>query len=306
MNEFERIRRLRALFGEPPDGVSLGIGDDAAVLDVPAGRKLVWTIDDCVEDVHFSRRIASWWDVGYRSLMAAASDVAAMAAEPLGVLSALGLPKDLSDEAVDGIAQGQDAAARAIGTAVIGGNLSAASIVTVTTTVLGHTSRAPRRDGANAGDVVAVCGAVGLAAAGLRLLLDSPSTDSFTEAQWAAVEAWRHPMARIAEGVRCRGIASSLIDVSDGLAQDAGHVADASRVRIDLDPVVLVTDALLEAAGSESVSLVLHGGEDYALLGTFRPGEVPDGFLVVGRCVEGDGVWVNDVRVDCRGHDHFR
>ena len=308
-DEFERIRRLQSLFGPPPAGVTLGIGDDAAVLDVPFNEKLVWTIDACVENVHFRRDIASWEDVGVRSFMAAASDLAAMAARPLGALSGLTLPKDLPDEALASLAQGQHTAARDLGTAVIGGNLSQGDVVTVSTTLIGTTARAPRRDGARPGDVLAICGDVGLAAAGLRLLLRTPNLVPTDSAQQAAVLAWRRPRARIDDGLRCGPAATSLIDVSDGLAQDAAHIAQASGVRFELHPEVVVTSALRSVAESlacDPLNLVLGGGEDYALLGTFPPDGVPDGFTIVGACLSGNGVWVNDRRVDQVGHDHFR
>lgn len=308
-DEFERIRRLRSLFGPPPVGVTLGIGDDAAVLEVPCNEKLVWTIDACVENVHFRRDIASWEDVGVRSFMAAASDLAAMAARPLGALSGLTLPKDLSDEALACLARGQHAAATDLGTAVIGGNLSRSDVVTVSTTLIGSTQRAPRRDGAKPGDVLALCGDVGLANAGLRLLLRTPDLVPTDPAQQAAINAWRRPRARIEDGLRCGPVATSLIDVSDGLAQDAAHIAEASGVRFELHPDVVLTPVLRSVAVSlacDPLTLALGGGEDYALLGTFPPDQVPDGFTIVGACIPGSGVWVNGRRVDQMGHDHFR
>ncbi len=309
MNEFERIEKLLQLFGAPPKGVSLSIGDDAAVIPLSSNDQLVWTVDACVENTHFRCDIASWEDVGFRSFTAAASDLAAMSAVPIGALSALTLPTSLSDQALHELARGQLLAARSINTGVIGGNLSRGYELTVTTTLIGRTNHPIRRDTACPGDVMAVCGDLGLAAAGLRLLLECPDRDAKGKAELAALTAWRRPVARIEDGLACRDKASSLIDVSDGLAQDAAHVAKASRIRVDLDPENVVSELLREACALVSVdpvSLVLSGGEDYALLGTFPANCVPSSFVPVGRCSSGEGVWVNGVRVDGRGHDHFR
>ncbi|MCL2824018.1 MAG: thiamine-phosphate kinase [Polyangiaceae bacterium] len=309
VSEIDRIRQLRSLFGAPPPGVTLGIGDDAAVIESPKAGQLVWTIDACVENIHFRPNLISWHEVGYKSFMAAASDIAAMAAHPIGALSSLALPKDLSDDAVWDLANGQKNAADKLNSAVIGGNLSASDTVSITTTVLGTSARTPRRDGARVGDLVALCGKVGLAAAGLRLLLRNPKHIPSTNEETEAIAAWRMPLARIADGLRCHN-ASSLIDVSDGLSRDAHHIAEASGVRIDIDSSTVLSNALQTVAmslGVDALGLALCGGEDYALLGTFADGKVPAGFVVIGMCCCGDGVWVDGKKLadDC-GFDHFR
>jgi thiamine-monophosphate kinase len=306
--EFERIRQLRSIFGPAPDGVVVGIGDDAAVIAPIAAEQLVWTIDACVENVHFRRDIASWEDVGFRSFMAAASDLAAMAARPVGALASLTLPRDLSEEALFSLARGQRIAAQQLGTAVIGGNLACSEIVTVSTTLLGRSSRPPGRDGARPGHVVALFGEVGLAAAGLRCLLRNPAWQPETQAQQAAAQAWRRPRALIEDGLRCQN-ATSLIDVSDGLVQDAKHLAEASGVRLELSSEIVLSPSLRELAldlGVDPRHLALAGGEDYALLGTFEPDAVPAGFVVIGTCREGEGVWVDGRAGNDLGHDHFR
>lgn len=306
--EFERIRHLQALFGAPPAGVRLGIGDDAALVDPPLGEQIVWTIDACVENVHFRQDILTWEDVGFRSFMAAASDLAAMAAHPIGALSSVSLPRERNDDDLYALARGQSLAARELGTAVIGGNLSAGDVVTISTTLLGRTRRAPRRDGARPGDRLALRGNVGLAAAGLRLLLRDPGCIPADEAEARALLAWRRPRALLEDGLRCSA-ATSLIDVSDGLGQDALHIAKASGVRVDIDTSVVITRSLrvvAERLGVDPRDLALSGGEDYALLGTFAEAEVPEGFVVVGTCSEGCGVWADRVAAGATGHDHFR
>ncbi len=308
-SEFERIARLEAIFGPPPPAVSLGIGDDAAVLDVHAlsalGAHLVWTVDSCVEDVHFRRDLIGWYDLGWKSFMAAASDLAAMGASPLGALCALCLPPSFPEPDVDHIAAGQAAAAAAIGTAVIGGNLSRAREVSLATTLLGSCSHAPRRNGARPGELLVAAGPIGLAATGLRALLDRSRAPGAER----AIEAWRRPIARISDGLLLARCATALIDISDGLAQDADHLAQASRVRIDLDPAALVPPELHELCarlGLDPLAMALGGGEDYALIATVPDGSSPEGARVIGHVIEGDGVWLDGRRLAATGFDHFR
>ena len=279
MSEWTRIALLRAALSGQADGrVLLGIGDDCAVL-APSAAPLVWTVDASVEGVHFRRDLLPLCDVGYRATMAAASDLAAMGAAPLGLLAALVLPAWCSDEDLAQIAAGQREAADALGTAVIGGNLSRGGELSLTTTAIGAAARPLTRAGARPGDALWMAGPVGLAAAGLSLLLRDP------RAEGPAVEAWRRPRARLAEGMRAGPIASAAIDVSDGLAQDAGHLATASGVGLVLDAGALISAELHAAAaalGRDPLDLALHGGEDYALVAALPAGEAPAGFTRIG------------------------
>lgn len=308
-SEFERIARLQSIFGVPPRAVSLGIGDDCAILDLdalqPGASHVVWTIDTCVEGVHFRRDLVGWHDVGWRAFMAATSDLAAMGAIPIGALCAIAMPKELTDQELEQIAAGQAEAARSLGTAMVGGNLSRASEVSLTTTVIGSCAKAMKRSGARAGDRVVIAGTPGLAAAGLQLLLAGTSGDQAE----AAIAAWRRPVARISEGIELAKVATAQIDTSDGLAQDAGHVAAASRVRIELDSGAIVRAELREVCdrfGLDAIALALGGGEDYALLATVPEGSCSEAFQTVGVVSEGEGVWIGARRVDSLGHDHFR
>ena len=313
-SELLRVDRLGRLFGATPShqGVLLSIGDDAAVL-APGMLPLVWTVDTAVEGVHFRREWLTFEDIGWRSAMAASSDVAAMGARPLGLLSALVLPPSLTDEELEALARGQAAAAAALGTAVIGGNLSRGAELSLTTTVLGVAERPLERTAAKAGDLVALAGAVGLARAGLEALRRGPSSAA-TE---PAIVAWRRPRARIAEGLVAAPLAHAAIDLSDGLALDAWRVATASRVRIELDEQRILESGGAELADAaravslEPLELALHGGEDYALLITLPEGLELPGFLPVGRCTEGQGIAVRDATgavsdVVPSGFDHFQ
>jgi len=310
-SEVARLGRLLQLFGTPDSvGIELGVGDDAAILRPRGGSALVWTVDAHVENVHFRRQWLSWQDCGYRSFVAAASDVSAMGASPWCALSALSLPPDVSDADLEQLALGQRAAARAMGAGVVGGNLSGGSLVTVTTTLLGEAGRPLTRSGARAGDGLWMAGEAGLAGAGLRALVLG-ATDPRVE---PAVDAWRRPKPRRAEGLAMSAHAHAAIDVSDGVGLDVARVADASGVCIVLDREALLGcggDALAraaEAVGAVAFDLVLEGGEDYALLAASDV--AIEGFRRVGEVREGRGVVVRDANGEAplgpaRGFDHF-
>ena len=289
----------------------MGIGDDAAVL-APEGASLVWTVDAAVEGVHFRRDWMSLEDVGFRSLMAAASDVAAMGARPRGVLSALVLPADFEDEQLDRLTRGQAEAAAALGTAVVGGNLARGSELSITITVLGSTPKPMLRSGALPGDVVAVAGPLGLAAAGIEALrvgvIGAPVE--------RAIAAYRRPAALIDEGAAGAARAHAAIDVSDGLALDASRLAMESGVGLVLEAekVRAAGGAELGAAAAalalDPLELALYGGDDYALLMAFPAGAVVPPFAVIGACTADGGVFLEHAdgtrgKLEPRGYDHF-
>jgi thiamine-monophosphate kinase len=316
-SEWTRIEILRQVFGAAPDpAVLLGIGDDAAVL-AESPEPLVWTVDAAVDGVHFRRDLLSLEDIGYRATMAAMSDLAAMGAAPLGVLSALVLPPEFRDEDLAELARGQRASVARLGTAVIGGNLARGRELSITTTALGRTPRPLTRSGARDGDAIWMAGAVGLAGAGLALLLGGASGDEgLSEAGRVAVAAWRRPQALIEAGQIARERAVCAIDVSDGLAQDVGHIARASGVRAVLDAQAIVAPELAQVAaelGRDALDFALHGGEDYALVVGLPPEEALAGFRRIGwfearsdrsevALLGADGAVV---ALQPRGYDHF-
>lgn len=311
-SEQERIEKLAGLFNvSPAPYVHVGIGDDAAVLE-PARGKLVWTVDAAVEGVHFRRDFLSFEDIGYRSMMAATSDLAAMGASPRGALSALVLPRELSDAELEALARGQDEAARAVSMAVLGGNLARGTELSITTTVLGETERPLLREGARPSDVLAVAGPVGMARAGLLALQKGLASPALTE----AIQAWRRPLARIEAGHAAAPVAHAAIDLSDGLSLDASRLGKASGVGVVLDAAALLAHggaAISEAARElceDPLELMLEGGEDYAVLIACPKERVPSGFRVVGECVEARGLWLRgragEMReIGARGFDHF-
>jgi len=318
--EGRHIAAFRALFAEGTSRVaSLGIGDDAAVLRA-VGRHLVWTVDASVEGVHFERRWLSLAEVGARSFHAAVSDLAAMGARPVAALSSLVVPPSLGAAAIRRIAAGQAGAARELRCPVVGGNLSRGHELSVTTTAIGVSRRPLTRAGARAGDEVWLVGAVGLAAAGLAWLRSGRTTPGLPDARSrravaACVAAWTRPTALVRDGLRIARVAHAAIDVSDGLAGDVGHVAEASRVRIVIEEPALRTllgPELLRACEVlklDALSLALSGGEDYALVAAGPSKSRPPRARRIGRVEKGAGARLEaedgKLRPLGSGFDHF-
>ena len=223
--EFDIIRALLSHWGPR----ALGIGDDAAMVHVPAGEQLVVSTDSSVEHIHFERAWLTPREIGYRATTAALSDLAAMAASPIGILLALGLPQswlDAAGELGDGVGDAIDAAE----TLVRGGDITGASDLTIGVTVLGSTAVPLRRNGARIGDTVYVTGTLGGPGAALAAWQRGDAPAAAARARFA------HPAARIGEALwLARGGARAAIDISDGLLADAGHLAAASGVRVQID-----------------------------------------------------------------------
>jgi thiamine-monophosphate kinase len=294
--EFLLIAELeRQLSGSRTRAVELGIGDDAAVLRVGRER-IVVSVDDQIEGVHFDLRWLSTLDVGYRSLQAAASDLAAMGAKPLAAVASLHVPRGFPQAKLRELARGQAQAARRLGCPVVGGNVARAATLSVTTTVLGRVKKPLLRAGARAGDELWVLGELGLARAGLLLHQQGLSVPSRLRAvARSARTAWARPEARIAAGQRLAGRAHAVIDVSDGLAGDVRHLAAESRVKAVVEAAQLARlmspelrdlGALL---GEPGVALAFTGGEDYALLCAGPSTRRPAGAKVIGRIERGRG-----------------
>jgi thiamine-monophosphate kinase len=274
--------------------VLLGPGDDAAVLAAPDGR-VVATTDLLVEGRHFKRDWSSAADVGVRAAAASLADVAAMGAVPTALLVGLSVPADLPAAwALELMAGLAEEAARA-GAAVVGGDLVRGDLVTIAVTALGSLEgRDPvTRSGARPGDLVAVAGRLGWAAAGFAVLsrgFRSPRT---------LVDAYRRPVPPYDEGPRAVGLgATAMVDVSDGLVSDLGHVAAASGVSVRLSSEAFHVPQEFKdtarALNADPSEWLLTGGEDHALAATFPPDvDLPMAWSVVGRVEEGEGVYVD-------------
>ena len=277
-----RIRRSAAANDAAP-GVEVGIGDDTAVLAVPPGHKLLATTDLLIEDVHFRRVSAAPADIGWKALAVNLSDIAAMGGIPRWALVALAVPTDTGVDAVDAFYAGMAEAAAPHGVTVVGGDTSAApGGWMVNVTLLGVHPDEPRlRSHARAGDAVAVTGSLGASAAGLHALeigLDRARDAGLAAARIAEItRAHLRPRARVAEG-RWLGQAPgvhAMMDCSDGLATDVGHICRESgvgaRVRLDRVPVAPAAREAARALGGDAREWAVSGGEDYELLLTCDP-----------------------------------
>jgi thiamine-monophosphate kinase len=261
-------------------GVRIGIGDDCAVLEPTAGSLLLATTDLLIEDVHFRRRWATPTDIGWKSLAVNVSDIAAMGGRPRWGLIALACPEDVTLEEAETFYAGVQALATEHDVAIVGGDTSSSPrgwVINVT--LLGEAKRAPLlRSTARAGDVIAVTGSLGRSAAGLGLLEASPAPAGITDDARADVTgAHLRPRPRTREGqwLSEAGAVTSMIDLSDGLATDLGHLCEESAVgaRVELAriPVGASVREVARALGRDIVHWATGGGEDYELLLTCAP-----------------------------------
>ena len=306
MDEFELIDQITARFTLGPD-VLLGPGDDAAQLAVHHASVLAST-DILVENVHFRQTWTTPYDLGRRAAAQNLADITAMGCTGTALLVAVAAPRSTPPEWFTELARGLQDECALVGASVVGGDLAAAEAIVVSVTVLGDPQGAPpvTRAGARVGDTVAVAGRLGWSATGLLAHERDVDVDP------ALLAAYRAPEPPYAAGPAGRaGGAHAMIDVSDGLLADAGHIADASSVTLDLDSVALAPDAIVAAAsdilGVDPMIAVLTGGEDHAILATF-PGPVPSPFRAIGRVVQrgGHAVLVDGApHAGRKGHDHF-
>lgn len=280
LGEFGLIARLTAGLEQRPD-VGLGVGDDAAVLTLGPGTDLVATCDAQVEGQHFLLSRATPEEIGHKALAVNLSDIAAMGAEPRWALVSLLLPPTLDVETLDGIYAGMRSLAREHAVSLVGGNVAATrGPLTLDITLLGSVThgKALTRAGAHPGDVLAVIGSLGAAAAGLLTLVTRPGEASVPPLVRRQVRrALFAPTPLIVPGrilANCGSI-TAMLDVSDGLAADLGHLCERSGVGAYVEAVHLPIDpaarAVAEAYGSSALDLALYGGEDYALLCAVRP-----------------------------------
>ena len=253
--EFDLVRILLAEWGK----AARRIGDDAAVLDVPMGERLVVSTDTSVEGIHFRRDWLNSFEIGYRATAASLSDLAAMAARPLGILIALTLPEGNKQDARE-IATGIREGASAVLCPIVGGDLSSGKELSLTITALGSASRPLARSGAKVGQRVYVTGRLGGPAAAVRAWRAGKEPTESDRARFA------NPVPRIepAIGLAERG-ATSGIDISDGLMADVGHVAAASKVCIEIDaeriPRVDGVSAVQAASSGEEYEIVVTAPE---------------------------------------------
>jgi thiamine-monophosphate kinase len=292
----------------PPGAATLlGPGDDAAVVATPDGR-VAASVDLLVDGRHFRRDWSTPYDIGRKAAAQNLADIAAMGAVPTALLVGLATPPDLAAFWAERFADGLREECDVVGAGVVGGDVVRSDVLLVAVTALGDLQgRAPvTRSAARVGDLVAVAGRLGWSAAGLATLRRGFRSPKLV------VDAHRRPSPPYASGpAAAQAGATAMIDVSDGLVADLGHIAAASGVRISLRSESFERpDALVEvgsALGVDVLSWILAGGEDHALAATFPAGTtLPPGFLPIGEVIDGDpGVLVDGSSYATPGFDHF-
>ncbi|HMH54202.1 MAG TPA: thiamine-phosphate kinase [Candidatus Acidoferrum sp.] len=267
------IRRIRR--STPPTaGVTVGIGDDCAVLEPTAGQRLLATTDLLLEDVHFRRRYAEPADVGWKSMAVNLSDIASMGGHPRWALVALACPHETTLDDVEAFYAGaRDLAGRHAVTIVGGDTTASPAGWLVNVTLLGEATSPLLRSGARAGDVIAVTGSLGRSAAGLAVLELAHAPGGIDAAALAEVtSAHVRPVPRVAEGqwLAAAGGVNAMIDLSDGLATDLARIAEESdvrcRVEIERVPISPATREIARGLGADAQAWATGGGEDYELL----------------------------------------
>jgi thiamine-monophosphate kinase len=276
LTERELLARIQHQLAPPPPWLTLGPGDDGAVVETERNRLEVLTVDAVIDGVHFDRRFTPPAAIGHRALAVNLSDLAAMGAAPRLALLSFALPPDLTLDDFDAIVSGIAGLAAAERVTVAGGNLThTPGPLTLDITAVGTVKRRSvlTRGGARPGDLVYVSGTIGAAAAGLQMLrhADEGSPSSL------CVERYLRPTARLRTGTllgRNRA-ASACIDLSDGLSDGVTRIADASGVGIAIDASALPIDAdarrWFEASGHDPLDAAVSSGDDYELLFTVRP-----------------------------------
>jgi thiamine-monophosphate kinase len=317
MGEFGIIKRMQRLLPVTPSVIE-GIGDDCAVFR-SHDRLYLATCDMSVEGIHFRRDFAAPDEIGWKAAVASVSDIAAMGGIPLFSIVSMACPGDTPAMFVEDLCNGMSSALSPYGAVIVGGDTTESpERIVLDVTVIGemHNSRYLRRGGALIGDVLAVTGYPGLSRGGLDALKNDRQADEL-------VKAYRRPRPRVAEGqwLADNTLVHSMIDLSDGLVADTGHMAAASNVGIDILtgqlPVHPALAAYCEETGGDPVEYMLGGGEDYELAFTIEPNQaraVIDQFhqefsipvTVIGAVAENwDGVRVDGDTPTCYGYEHF-
>ena len=310
--EFGLIERITSGLAADPR-VLVGPGDDCAVLAL-VGRSVLVTCDVLVEGRHFRRDWSTAVDIGRRAAAASLADIAAMGGTTTGLVVGFGAPADTPAAWAVECTAGLVEEATSAGASLVGGDVVESPVITISVTGLGEAvGHAPvLRSGARPGDVIAVAGRLGWAAAGLALL-----SRGFRSPR-ALVDAHRYPVPPYTSGPWAAGAgATSMIDVSDGLIADAAHIARASGVAMSIDTTDWDVPEELQSAASafhvDPREWMLTGGEDHALLATFPPGTaLGAGFRAVGSVIagseapDGPGVLIDGVpRSADEGYRHF-
>lgn len=326
IGEFGLIERLTDGIG-PGAGVVKGIGDDAAVLDF-GDRWLLFTTDGMVEGVHFRLGLGPLDDIGYKALAVSISDIAAMGGRPTYAVATIGLPDGLSVEDAVTLYHGMKQIAEDFEVSLVGGDTISSPVLMLNIALLGEASpgKTRYRSGAQPGDIICVTGCLGGSAAGLYLM-ENKDVECPDPLRNFLLRKHRRPEPRVQAGLILSSISKvhSLMDISDGLASDIGHIACASGVGCDVYkaaiPVEPATEMIGRRTGIDPLQWALYGGEDYELLFTTAPEAMGEVFsalseagtacLPVGKVFEGTGTRLimpdgSVTGFEKTGYDHFK
>lgn len=311
--EFDRIRSLARALGPQ----AAGLGDDCALVDI-GGEVLAISVDLSLENVHFRRDWLTFKEIGWRCAAGALSDLAAMGAAPIGILTAIGAPVGSVSSELDQCMAGIGALLAASGGVVLGGDLSVSPVWTVSVTVLGRAERPVLRSGAKPGDALWVTGRLGGSRAALETWLTGGTPAAESRQCFAA------PVPRLSAGSALSALgAHAMIDLSDGVGGDVRHLAAASGVAMSVDlgllPVHRSVAAVADRIGEDPALFAAVGGEDYELLVSLGPEfaaaeaktfEADTGLPItrIGSVKDGDAVTftLRGKTIDVPGYDHFR
>jgi thiamine-monophosphate kinase len=325
IGEFGIISSIRADLKDFQKEVIVGIGDDTAAIEVSGEKLLLFTSDSLVEDIHFRWDYASPFQVGWKAMVVNISDIAAVGGNPTYCLVSLALPADTERNLVREVYRGLKKAASKYRVGIVGGDTVRAPSFIITVSLLGEVKRENivLRSGAKPGDLIYVTGQLGSSGAGLACL-KTPNWKVKPKISQFLIK--RHLMLspRLVEGQKIASsqIATSMIDLSDGLASDLHRLAEESKIGAvlweDAFPIALATEQLAKVTGKPLLEWVLYGGEDYELLFTVPPNkrkkiEQTVGFphALIGEIVDRDqGIYLkrregNRTKIEDRGYNHF-
>ena len=316
--EFDFIDRIRTAFATPLAEGFVGIGDDCAILPTEGDHDWLISTDMVIEGVHFLRHDAQPEDVGYKSAAVNISDIAAMGGEPVATFLSIALPKDAQGEWAERFMEGYRTISERYGVALLGGDTtSSVRDIAINVAIVGRCKRgtALLRSGARVGDTIYVTGPLGNSGAGLKAILKGVERTAEVE---RLIQSHYRPTPRIAEGqqLALSGRAHAMMDISDGIASDLGHICKASGVgaQIELDklPISAELQALCAQQGWSATSLAASAGEDYELLVVGTPDlaqHVDCPLYPIGRITEGTTIeWLDNgqrVEFSQKGFTHF-
>ena len=321
MNEFELIQHFftRSACAQGGENISLGIGDDCALLQIPTGHYCAVSTDSLVSGVHFPKDSPPFL-LGQRVLAVAVSDLAAMGAKPLGFTLAITL-EQIDTSWLQAFSEGLSTMAQHCAIALIGGDTTRGPLA-MTVTVMGAVpaNHGLLRSGAQVGDLLCVSGPLGAAAAALPFVLGQVAADTVpAEAQQQLLAAYWTPQPQLELGQWLLGKASAALDISDGLLADCGHIAKASKVALQIEQArVPIAAAVLRAVGdADALQCALSGGDDYQLAFTIAASYLEalqqrfTAVQVIGRVSAGQGVQLLDSAgqsIQCAhlGYQHFQ